>query len=593
MNKNLQSLRTLMAKNQLDAYIVPTADPHQSEYVGEHWNCRAWISGFSGSAGTAAILAETAGLWTDGRYFIQAEKELENSGFDLFRMQMPNVPSLIDWVFKNVPTGGVVGIDGRQLTAAQASEWEKKLAKKEIRLAMDYDLIQKIWIDRPPLPTAPAFLHNLEYTGCSTKEKLREIRTAIVEKEADYYLISSLYDIAWLFNIRGNDIPHCPVVMTYALVTTDQATLFVDESKISAADRTELSASGVTLAPYPAIADALKALPPKQKLYLNEGRVNAFLRSCVPDGCTVVKGKELTDLPKARKNKIQLDHWTKVQILDGLAMVRFFKWIEEQLPQGQLTECTTADHLAALRTSCPDCVDLSFTSISAYGVNAAMMHYSPAPETCAKLQPSGFYLIDSGGQYLGGTTDITRTIALGELTDEQRTDYTLVLKGVINLSSVRFLKGASGTSLDILSRQALWEQGGDYKCGTGHGVGYFLNVHEGPQGFSQDKRSTTPFEPGMVVTIEPGVYKENRHGIRIENMVSVQNDCETEAGTFYCFDTMTLCPIDTTPIKTELLSAKEIDWLNAYHQTVFEKLAPQLTVEEAAWLKTKTAPLTP
>ena len=592
IQKNLQHLRGLMVDNQFDAYIVPAADPHQSEYVDAHWKCREWISGFTGSAGTAVILRGTAGLWTDGRYFIQAEQQLEGSGIDLFRMRMPEVPTLIDWVCENVKERGVVAIDGRQLTAAQAKEWKKKLDKKEIRLALDCDLVSELWADRPPESDTPVSLHGIEYTGCSTPEKLAEIRKAMVEKDVDHYLITFLYDLAWLFNIRGGDIPRCPVVTAYALVSADSARLFVDEAKISDAVRAELAESGVDVSPYSAMADALKALPTEQSVYLDDRRVNAFLRQSIPEGCTVVENKDLTDLPKARKNSVQLENWAKVQEFDGIAMVRFWKWLEERMPQGGLTECAAVDQLESFRRSNLECVDLSFDSISAYGPNAAMMHYSPQPETCATLQPNGLYLIDSGGQYPGGTTDITRTFALGELTEEQRLDYTLVLKGVIGLSRARFLKGATGSGLDILARQPQWDRGMDYKCGTGHGVGYYLNVHEGPQNFSQSKERTTPLEPGMVVTIEPGVYKEGRHGIRIENMVVVENDIETEAGSFYRLATMTLCPIDTAPLQTDLMTAAEIDWLNAYHQTVRERLAPLLNDEEARWLEIKTQPIT-
>jgi len=591
IQKKVQDLRSLMAQRQFDAYIVPSADPHQSEYAHAHWKSREWISGFTGSAGSVAILTDSAGLWTDGRYFIQAEQQLEGTGIALFKMRTPEVPSLIDFVFENVPARGVVAIDGRLLTAREAKEWQKKLDKKEIQLVLDCDLISELWLGRPPVSDAPIHLHDIEYTGCSTADKLAEIRTAMDEKDTEHYLISFLYDIAWLFNIRGDDIPRCPVVASYALLSADSAQLFIDEAKISVAVRAELSASGVSVLPYSAIADALKALPNNESIYLDDRRINAFLRQCIPEGCTTIKGADLTDLPKARKNTVQLENWAKIQEFDGAAMVRFWKWIEEQLPQGGLTECSAADHLAMLRTSHPECVDLSFDSISAYGPNAAMMHYSPQPETCATLEPSGFYLIDSGGQYPGGTTDITRTFTLGELTEEQRTDYTLVLQGVIGLSRVRFLKGATGSGLDILARQPQWERGMDYKCGTGHGVGYYLNVHEGPQNFSQSKESTTPLEPGMVITIEPGIYKEGRHGIRIENMVVVETDIENESGTFYRLAAMTLCPIDTAPLQLDLMTAVEIDWLNAYHQTVRERLAPHLNAEENTWLETKTQPL--
>ncbi len=584
----IQQFRTLLKQFKLDAFVVPTADPHQTEYVHPHWKAREWLSGFTGSAGSVAILPESAGLWTDGRYFIQAEQELQGTGIALFKQRMPDVPELIDWVCENVPENGAVGVDGRQITAKQAKDWGKKLKKKNIRLVTDLDLVSKLWKNRPALPDAPTFPHPVEFSGQSTADKLKEIREAMQEKEADTYLLTSLYDIAWLFNLRGGDIPYCPIAMAYALIETDDACLFIDEKKVSEAVRTELDACGIATQPYDNIFQALENLPDSRTVFLDEERVNTRLRQSIPSACKVTTGKDLTDLPKARKNKTQLEGWHRIQELDGAAMVRFWKWLEEQLPLGGQTECTAADKLEYFRRSNPDCAGLSFPSISAYGPNAAMMHYFPRPKTCANLEARGFYLVDSGGQYAGGTTDITRTFALGKLTEEQRFDYTLVLKGVINLSSARFLKGTAGNNLDILARQPLWEHALDYKCGTGHGVGHFLNVHEGPQGFSQHKLSDTPLEPGMVLTIEPGVYKENRHGIRIENMVVVEADCETESGTFYCFNELTLCPIDTAPLDTDLMTEKEMAWLDAYHQTVLEKLSPHLSTEEVQWLEGKT-----
>jgi len=588
---NVQQLRTLMEQQKLDAFVIPAADPHQTEYVHPHWKAREWLSGFTGSAGTVAVLRETAGLWTDGRYFIQAEQELEGTGIDLFKQRMPNVPELIDWLCDNVAENGAVGVDGRQLTAQQANDWGKKLKKKNIRLVTHIDLISKIWENRPALPDAPTFPHPVEFSGQSTADKLKEIREAMQEKEADTYLLSSLYDIAWLFNLRGGDIPYCPIAMAYALIETDHACLFIDEAKLTEAVRTELDACGIATTPYDDIFQTLENLPDSRTVFLDEDRVNTRLRQSIPSACKVVTGKDLTNLPKARKNQTQLEGWRRIQELDGAAMVRFWKWLEEQLPLGGQTECTAADELERFRRGNPDCTGLSFPSISACGSNAAMMHYFPRPETCATLEARGLYLIDSGGQYAWGTTDITRTFALGELTDEERFDYTLVLKGVINLSSAHFLKGTAGNNLDILARQPMWEHALDYKCGTGHGVGHFLNVHEGPQSFSQHKRSDTPLEPGMILTIEPGVYKGNRHGIRIENMVVVEADCESESGTFYRFGSLTLCPIDTAPLDTGRMTEKEMAWLDAYHQTVLKKLSPHLSAEDIQWLEGKTAPL--
>ncbi len=587
----ITGLRALMRENHVDAYVVPSADPHQSEYVADHWKCRSWLSGFTGSAGTVAVMPKQAGLWTDGRYFIQAEQELKGSGIDLFRMQMPDVPELIDWLVEQVPEKGTVAVDGRQLTVADAVRWHEKLEKKKITLQLDLDFVSTLWTDRPALPSPPVQRHPVEYAGRSAQDKLAEIRTLMDEKEADCYLVSSLDDIAWLFNIRGSDVLHCPVTLAHALVSKQQATLFVDEAKLDEAVRASLKEEGVDIAAYDSIGEALAVLGTDTSLVLDDRRVNALLHQSIPDGCRVVCEPQLTALPKARKNAVELEQWARVQELDGVAMVRFWKWLAETVPGRKVTECTAADQLEAVRRDCPDCVDISFSSISGYGSNAAMMHYFPRPESCAELETEGLYLIDSGGQYPGGTTDITRTFALGALSDEQRADYTRVLKGVINLSRARFLKGSAGNNLDILARQPLWEQGLDYKCGTGHGVGHYLNVHEGPQNFSQHKKSDTPLEPGMILTIEPGVYKEGRHGIRTENMVVVEEDCETESGTFYCFRTLTLCPIDTTPLKSELLSAVEIEWLNSYHQMVQEKLTPHLSEEEVEWLEGKTRPI--
>jgi Xaa-Pro aminopeptidase len=583
--KNVQHLRHLMAQRELDAYIVPSADPHQTEYAHPHWGCRAWLSGFTGSAGTVAVLSEQAGLWTDGRYFIQAAAELEGSDIALFKMRMEGVPELVDWLCEQLPEGAAIGIDGRLMTVKQQETWSKKLSKANIRLVTDVDLIQEIWTDRPALPSAPALLYSDEFAGRSVADKLEEIREAMAKKEADSYALSSLYDIAWLFNVRGNDTPHCPLLTAYALIESEHATIFTDEAKLGQDLVEAWATAGVRVAPYADMFDAVAALAEETVLYACEQRLSTALRQLI--SCTVITGKDLTDLPKARKNECELRNWEQVHEQDGVAMLRFWRWLEAAVPRG-VSEVDASNELERLRRACPDCVDLSFPAISAYGANAAMMHYRATNDACAQLASNGLYLLDSGGQYLGGTTDITRTFALGDLSDEQCIDYTLVLQGVINLSTARFLKGCAGVNLDILARQPLWEHGIDYKCGTGHGVGCYLNVHEGPQNFSPRIGSDTAFEPGMVVTIEPGVYKEDCYGIRIENMVTVEEDRETDSGCFYRFGTQTLCPIDTTPLKAEMLSPKEIAWLNAYHERVFARLAPLLEEEERAWLAEKT-----
>ena len=587
--EKIARLRTRMAEEHLDAYVVPSADPHQTEYVHPHWRCRAWLSGFTGSMGTVALTADQAGLWTDGRYFIQAEIELQGSGIDLFRMGEDGVPELIDWLVQQVPEGGTIGVDGRLITARQGEEWAEKLEKKKARLVTDADLISSLWNGRPALPDAPARLRSLQYAGRPVQDKLDEVRAAMKEQGAGAYVLASLYDINWLFNIRGNDTDHTPLLTSYALIGAEDATLFVDPAKMTEPVCAELAEQGVQTAPYDSFFQTLETLPESLPVYLCKERVSAALCSRIPG--RIVSGNELTALPKARKNEAELSNWEKVHEIDGAAMVRFLMWLEQQVPQGGVDEVDAADELERLRRSHPDCLDLSFSSISAYGPNAAMMHYFPKRGDCARLEPAGLYLIDSGGQYPGGTTDITRTVALGELTEEQRTDYTLVLKGMIQLSRARFLKGSAGNNLDALARQPLWGHGLDYKCGTGHGVGCYLNVHEGPQNISRHKRSDTPLEPGMILTIEPGVYKEGRHGIRIENMVEVEPDCETECGVFYRFRPQTLCPIDTAPLLPELLSEKERGWLNTYHENVFERLAPHLDPDEQEWLRRNTRPV--
>jgi Xaa-Pro aminopeptidase len=587
----INALRALMQANGVDAYVVPSADPHQSEYVAGHWKCREWLSGFSGSAGTVAVMQKQAGLWTDGRYFIQAGQELQGSDIDLFKMQMPDVPKLIDWLVEQVPENGTVAVDGRQITVAEAGRWRIRLEKKGITLRLDLDFISTLWSDRPEPPAAPVQRHALEYAGRSAADKLTEIRAAMKEKAADCYLLTSLDDIAWFFNIRGGDIRHCPVVMAYALISDDRATLFIDEAKLEPEVSASLDVEGIVVASYDAIASALSALGSGTHVVLDDQRVNALLRESIPGSCSVVCEPQLTALPKARKNETELQQWDRVQELDGAVMVRFLKWLEEEMPKGGVTECSAADQLEAIRRSEPQCFDLSFTSISGYGPNGAIVHYTAVPADCLPLEPKGLYLIDSGGQYSGGTTDITRTLALGELSDEERTDYTLVLKGMINLSATRFRKGATGIHLDAITRQPLWAHGIDFSHGTGHGVGYCLNVHEGPHSITPHKRSDTPLEPGMVVTIEPGVYREGRHGIRTENMVVVEEDGETDSGIFYRFRTLTLCPIDTAPLKSELLTEADMAWLNSYHQAVRERLSPHLNADEAAWLEEKTKPL--
>ncbi|MBN1053816.1 aminopeptidase P family protein [Clostridium botulinum] len=584
--EKIEKLREIMKKENIDYYVVPSGDFHQSEYVAEHFKSRAYITGFTGSAGTALIGREKGILWTDGRYFIQAEQQLKDSGIELYKMRIPGWPTLHEWLMENMKSGETVSFDGRLFSANEYKEFKKIKDKKDINIVMDKDLIEEIWNDKPELPKEKAFLHDIKYCGKSAKEKIEEVRVEMKKMGAESYIISSLDDIAWLYNIRGNDVKDTPVVLAYAVVNEEKATLYIDKNKLSNEDQIKLNNEGIKIDEYNNIFEDVKDI--KNSVILDPNKVSGYIYTLINENVEVIEALNITTKLKAIKNSIEIENLKRCQIKDGVAMVRFLKWLKESVGKENITEVTVADKLLELRSKGDLFVEESFGTIAGYKDHAAMMHYSATDESAYELKPEGILLVDSGGQYLDGTTDITRSFILGKLTDEEKKDFTLVLKSHINLMKAKFLKGTTGSNLDVLARTILWDEGMDYKCGTGHGVGFFLSVHEGPQSI-RPVPNTVVLEPGMILTNEPGVYKEGKHGIRTENVMLVTNDIETdEGGEFYKFEVMSYCPIDIEGIDKSLLTEAERNWLDVYHTETYAKLSPYLNDEEKNFLKNAT-----
>lgn len=583
----VEKLRQLMKENQMDAYIIPSFDAHQSEYVAEHWKCRQWISGFTGSAGTVVITLEDAGLWTDGRYYIQAEEQLEGSGIRLFRMVDPGVPFYSEWLTDVLNEGGIVGFDGNVFSINMVKKMEKDLKAKRIALKMNQDLIGDLWEDRPEIPKGPMFTHDVKYAGKSRVEKLSEVREEMKNKGANYYILTSLDDIAWLLNIRGADVPNNPIVIANVIVAEHKCYLFIDSCKVPALVKLELDAEGIELKANHEIQTFLRNLSDGDAVILDTNKTNISLYNAINSNTKKIEIPNITTNLKAIKNEVEIKNLKWCEIKDGLAMVKLIKWLKNSVDKEEITEISAEERLEDFRRGQEGFVGPSFDTIAGYKEHAAMMHYKANKETQYTLKNEGLFLIDSGGQYYDGTTDITRTIVLGNLTDEQKRDFTLVLKGFIALSSVKYLYGATGSNLDVLARQPIWQYGLDYKCGTGHGVGFFLNVHEGPQSIRNDNNNVI-LEKGMIITNEPGIYLEGKYGIRIENMMLVVEDEKTEFGQFMKFETITYCPIDLAGINKDMLTESEKQWLNNYHQEVYTKLAPYLNEEERVWLREET-----
>ncbi len=587
INERIKSLRKLMKEKGINAYIIPTFDPHQSEYLGDHWQDRVWISGFTGSAGTVVITERKAILWTDGRYFIQAEKQIEDSEIELFKMGMPGVPTYQEWIIDNLKLGDTVGINGKIFPQSDVKNMEKKFSSKNIKIVDSEDLIGELWSDRPELPMDKIFVHDAKYAGKTPREKIEEVRGELKKKGADYYILGSLDDIAWLYNIRGNDVRCNPVVTSYALISMEKAFLFVHQEKVPNEVREELKKNGIDIEEYNEIRKYVEEIPRGKNVFLDPSRINRWLYKSIPKECHIIEGINITTTLKGVKNSVEIENLKNAYIKDGVALVKFIYWLKNNIGKISMTEISAEDKLEDFRKQQKLFVEPSFDTICAYKDHAAMMHYSATKESQYTLEKEGMLLIDSGGQYLDGTTDITRTFILGNISEEEKRSYTLTLKGHIDLIKTRFLYGATGSSLDIMARFPLWQEGIDYKCGTGHGVGFFLNVHEGPHRISPVPNDIK-MEKGMVVTVEPGVYKEGKYGIRIENDVVVHEDINTDSGQFMKFEILSYCPIDLEGIIPELLDESERKWLNNYHEKVYDKLSPYLNEEEKRWLKEVT-----
>ncbi|MEC5159926.1 MULTISPECIES: aminopeptidase P family protein [unclassified Janthinobacterium] len=592
----LAQLRHAMREQHIAAVVVPSADPHLSEYLPERWKGREWLSGFTGSVGTFIATADFAGVWTDARYWNQAEAELAGGAVQL--MKIPSGASVlyIDWLAEHVAPGHSVAVDGAVLGLATARLLGQALQAKGVALRADVDLLEALWTERPGLPAAPLFAHLPPYAALARADKLAALRGAMARAGAERHVISTLDDIAYLFNLRGADVSYNPVFLAHALVTPQRATLFVADGKVDAALRATLAADGVDLAPYAAAHAALAALPAGTTLLLDPRRVTLGTRRAVPDTVTVLEAVNPTTFAKSRKTASELEHVRATMEQDGAALCEFFAWLEARLAdtrRGPPTELDVDTQLTAARARRPGFVSPSFGTIAGFAANGAIVHYRATEESHADIEGDGLLLIDSGGQYLGGTTDVTRVVPVGRIGAEQRRDFTLVLKGVIALSSAQFPRGVKSPMLDALARAPLWAAGADFGHGTGHGVGFFLNVHEGPQTISPSAMPEphTAMEEGMITSVEPGIYRPGRWGVRIENLVLNGAAGATEFGDFLRFETLTLCPIDARCIEPALLRADELDWLNAYHATVRARLAPHVSGAALAWLDKRTAAL--
>lgn len=592
IQERLKALRDEMAKRNIDYYVVPTSDFHESEYVGEYFKARKWITGFTGSAGTAVIGMDEAGLWTDGRYFIQAENQLKGSGVTLFKMAQEGVPTINEYLAKNLKNGGVIGFDGRVVNTCLAGTFREIAEDKNGSLYTSEDLIDIIWKDRPALPSSKAWILEEKYSGESVTSKLARIRKEMAENGADTHIMTCLFDIEWTFNLRGGDIEHVPVNLCFALIDEKSACYYINEADLDDGVRAYLKENGVTLRPYDAIYDDVKAIKNTAKVLLNRAQVNSRITDLLPDGVTIIDKANPAELMKSCKNEVELQNLIKAHIKDAVAMTKFMYWLKTNVGKIKMTEVTAQDYLAELRSKQEGFIDLSFGTISGYGPNAAMMHYSATPDNCATLEPHGMLLVDSGGHYLEGSTDITRTFALGPVSDIEKKHFTAVLRANMNLSHARFLYGCRGLNLDILARGPIWDMDLDYQCGTGHGVGYLLNIHEGPNGFRwrivPERKDSGILEEGMCTTDEPGIYLEGQYGIRLENELICRKGAKNEYGQFMYFEDMTYVPFDLDLVDERYLNVIDKERLNEYHRKVFETISPYLTTDEKEWLKTYT-----
>lgn len=588
----LARVREIMAGEGVDALLVPSADPHLSEYLPGHWQGRQWLSGFHGSVGTLVVTADFAGLWADSRYWEQAQHELAGSGIELMKL-LPGQPGALEWLGEHVRYQGTVAVDGAVMALASARQLQERLKAREVRLLTHLDLLERVWDGRPALPGNPVYQHLPPHATVSRAEKLAELRQTLTERGADWHFIATLDDIAWLFNLRGSDVSYNPVFVSFALIGQEQATLFVGLDKIDDHLRHVLAVDGISVRDYAEIGRALAAIPPNARLLVDPARVTCGLLDHLSADVQLLEGINPTTLSKSRKGEEDLVHIRQVMEQDGAALCEFFAWFEANLGKQTITELTIDERLSAARGRRPGFVSLSFSTIAAFNANGAMPHYRATEQSHAVIEGDGLLLIDSGGQYVGGTTDITRMVPIGSPSFEQKQDCTRVLKGMIALSRARFPRGILSPLLDAIARAPIWADQVDYGHGTGHGVGYFMNVHEGPQVIAYQAATLpqTAMQVGMISSIEPGTYRPGAWGVRIENLVVNREAGKSEFGDFLSFETLTLCPIDTRCLIPEMLGRDDIQWLNSYHATVRERLAPLLKDEALAWLEARTAPL--
>lgn len=589
-SKRITALRAIMKREGIDYYYIPTADFHESEYVVEYFKARKFITGFTGSAGVAVIGQEEAWLWTDGRYFIQAANQIEGLGFGLMKMGQEGVPTVMQYLGEKLQEGQCIGFDARVVNTNDAKEFAKIAAKKHGSLKIDKDLLDEVWTDRPALVHQPADVLKDEFNGESTASKLARVREQMEKEEAQYHIISTLDDIAWILNVRGNDIPHVPVVLSFLVIGKEDAMWFVEENALSDAVKEMAAECGITIRPYEDVYAYAATIPENSTVLLDKRKVNYRITNALSETVHIVSKANPSQLMKAIKNEIELENTRKAHLLDGIAVTKFMYWLKKNVGKIPMDEVSVSDYLQSLREQMEGYRDISFDTIAGYNANAAMMHYKAEPDTAAKLEPQGMLLVDSGGHYDTGTTDITRTFVLGPISDIQKKHFTMVVKSNLNLANVKFLYGCNGISLDVICREPIWKENLDYQCGTGHGVGYLLNVHEGPNSFRWQYRPgfDNPFEAGMITTDEPGIYLQDQYGIRTENELICVKGEKNQYGQFMGFENITYVPIDLDGIDKQYLNAEDVKQLNDYHKMVYEKISPYMTPEENEWLKEYT-----
>lgn len=589
-SKRITALRAIMKREGIDYYYIPTADFHESEYVVEYFKARKFITGFTGSAGVAVIGQEEAWLWTDGRYFIQAAAQIEGSGFGLMKMGQEGVPTVMQYLGEKLQEGQCIGFDARVVNTNDAKEFAKIAAKKHGSLKTDNDLLDEVWTDRPALVHQPADVLKDEFNGEATASKLARVREQMEKEAAQYHIISTLDDIAWILNVRGNDIPHVPVVLSFLVIGKEDAMWFVEENALSDAIKEMAAECGIIIRPYEEVYTYAATIPEHSTVLLVKRKVNFRITNALPETVHIVSKANPSQLMKAIKNEIELENTRKAHLLDGIAVTKFMYWLKKNVGKIPMDEVSVSDYLQSLREQMEGYRDISFDTIAGYNANAAMMHYKAEPDTAAKLEPQGMLLVDSGGHYDTGTTDITRTFVLGPISDIQKKHFTMVVKSNLNLANVKFLYGCNGISLDVICREPIWKENLDYQCGTGHGVGYLLNVHEGPNSFRWQYRPgfDNPFEAGMITTDEPGIYLQDQYGIRTENELICVKGEKNQYGQFMGFENITYVPIDLDGIDKQYLNAEDVKQLNDYHKMVYEKISPYMTPEENEWLKEYT-----